>query len=68
MAVSLTTTVGSVFGSLVLDPVTGILFNNEMDDFTVPGVPNGFGLYPSPCKFDSYITFNIVGATHIAKK
>jgi len=68
MAVSLTTTVNSVFGSFVLDPVTGILFNNEMDDFAVPGVPNDFGLYPSPCKFNSYITFNIVSATHIAKK
>ena len=21
-----------------------------MDDFSVPGHPNGFGLYPSPCK------------------
>ncbi|KAJ3572081.1 hypothetical protein NP233_g3319 [Leucocoprinus birnbaumii] len=50
MAVALTSTVNSVFGSRVLDPITGIIFNNEMDDFAVPGVPNDFGIYPSPCK------------------
>lgn len=30
MAVALTTTVNLVFGSLVMDPVTGILFNDEV--------------------------------------
>ncbi|KAJ3572198.1 hypothetical protein NP233_g3245 [Leucocoprinus birnbaumii] len=51
MAVSLTTTVNSVFGSLVLDPITGIILNDEMDDFSVPGTPNDFGLYPSPYNY-----------------
>ncbi|KAA1471669.1 gamma-glutamyltranspeptidase [Dentipellis sp. KUC8613] len=51
MAVALTTTVNLVFGSQVLDPVTGVLFNDEMDDFSTPGTPNAFGLWPSPYNY-----------------
>lgn len=51
MAVSLTTTVNLVFGSLVLDPETGIILNDEMDDFSTPGFPNKFGLWPSPYNY-----------------
>ncbi len=44
-AVSLTFTVNYGFGSGVVTPGTGILLNDEMDDFAVaPGVPNVFGL------------------------
>ncbi|AAS50510.1 AAR144Wp [Eremothecium gossypii ATCC 10895] len=50
-AVSLTTTVNLLFGSLVHDPSTGIVFNNEMDDFSQPGRPNAFGLQPSRYNF-----------------
>ncbi|GAB1541591.1 gamma-glutamyltransferase [Scytonema sp. NUACC21] len=44
-AVSLTFTVNYGFGSGVVVPTTGILLNDEMDDFAAaPGVPNAFGL------------------------
>jgi gamma-glutamyltranspeptidase/glutathione hydrolase len=44
-AVALTTTINTAFGSLVLVPGTGIILNNEMDDFSAaPGVPNVYGL------------------------
>ncbi len=44
-AVSLTFTVNYSFGSGVVTPGTGILLNDEMDDFAAaPGVPNAYGL------------------------
>ncbi|EKQ71322.1 gamma-glutamyltransferase 1 [Leptolyngbyaceae cyanobacterium JSC-12] len=44
-AVSLTFTVNLGFGAGVVASGTGIVLNNEMDDFAiVPGVPNAFGL------------------------
>lgn len=43
--VALTATVNTSFGSKVVVPGTGIVLNNEMDDFSAqPGVPNAFGL------------------------
>ncbi len=43
--VTLTQTVNTSFGSTVVVPRTGILLNNEMDDFSAaPGAPNAFGL------------------------
>ncbi len=43
MAVALTTTLNTSFGSTYM--ISGILMNNEMDDFaTRPGQPNVFGL------------------------
>ncbi len=44
-AVALTTTINTGFGSLYVAGTTGIIMNNEMDDFVAaPGVPNAFGL------------------------
>ena len=44
-AVSLTTTLNTNFGSGIVAEGTGILLNNEMDDFSLaPGVPNTYGL------------------------
>ena len=45
MAVSLTFTVNYGFGSGVVTPGTGVLLNDEMDDFSAaPGKPNAYGL------------------------
>jgi gamma-glutamyltranspeptidase/glutathione hydrolase len=44
-AVALTTTVNLGFGAHLVAGKTGIVLNNEMDDFSLqPGVPNAFGL------------------------
>ena len=43
--VACTATVNTTFGSGVVLPGTGIVMNNEMDDFSAqPNVPNAFGL------------------------
>jgi len=45
MAVAVTTTINSGFGSAVTVAGAGFLLNNEMDDFTgAPGQPNIYGL------------------------
>lgn len=44
-AASLTTTVNDGFGSCVVARGSGVLLNNQMDDFAqAPGVPNAYGL------------------------
>ncbi len=43
--VAITATVNTSFGSKVVVPGTGVVLNNEMDDFSSqPGQPNAFGL------------------------
>jgi len=44
-AVALTQTLNLLFGSGITVPGTGIVLNDQMDDFSIaPGVPNAFGL------------------------
>ncbi len=43
--VAITATVNTTFGSKVIVPGTGVVLNDEMDDFSIyPGQPNAFGL------------------------
>uniref|UniRef100_A0A0E0PA17 Glutathione hydrolase n=1 Tax=Oryza rufipogon TaxID=4529 RepID=A0A0E0PA17_ORYRU len=50
-AVSMTTTVNAYFGSLILSPSTGILLNNEMDDFSMPANTSANSPPPAPANF-----------------
>lgn len=51
MAVSLTTTINLLFGSRIMVPETGVILNNEMNDFSIPGSSNAFGYIPSPANY-----------------
>jgi gamma-glutamyltranspeptidase/glutathione hydrolase len=52
MVISMTSTVNTLFGSQVIFPSTGVIMNNEMNDFSIPGTVNAFGYIASP---DNYI-------------
>lgn len=52
MVIALTTTVNTLFGSQVIVPSTGVIMNNEMNDFSIPGTTNAFGYVASP---DNYV-------------
>jgi gamma-glutamyltranspeptidase / glutathione hydrolase len=51
MAITLTTTVNLLFGSNLMVPETGVIMNNEMNDFSIPGSSNAFGYAPSPANY-----------------
>lgn len=51
LAISLTTTVNLIFGSQIMVPETGVVMNNEMNDFSIPGESNAFGYIPSEANF-----------------
>ncbi|VDM42737.1 unnamed protein product [Toxocara canis] len=50
-AVSVTSTINLHLGAAVMSESTGILWNDDMDDFSTPGHPNYFGFPPSPSNF-----------------
>nr|AFK35153.1 unknown [Lotus japonicus] len=50
-AISMTTTVNAYFGSKILSPSTGIVLNNEMDDFSIPRNVSKDVPPPAPANF-----------------
>ncbi|QLI70124.1 Glutathione hydrolase proenzyme [Metarhizium brunneum] len=44
LSVSMTTTINLYFGSHVMVPETGVIMNNQMNDFDIPSERNRFGL------------------------
>ncbi len=50
-AVSATSTHNLQFGGKFMSPSTGVILNNEMDDFSYPGQTNEWGVEPSPSNY-----------------
>ena len=50
-AVTITSSINLEFGSKIASPSTGIIFNNQMDDFATPGRADYFGLDPSESNY-----------------
>ncbi|KAI0410040.1 gamma-glutamyltransferase 1 [Xylaria palmicola] len=51
LAISVTTTINLLFGSQLMVPETGVIMNDEMNDFSIPGSSNAFGYIPSPANY-----------------
>lgn len=51
LAITLTSTINLLFGSYIMVPETGIIMNNEMNDFSIPGSSSLFGHKPSKSNY-----------------
>ncbi|KAI1349303.1 gamma-glutamyltransferase 1 [Xylaria sp. FL0043] len=51
LAISVTTTINLLFGSQLMVPETGVIMNDEMNDFSIPNSSNAFGYIPSPANY-----------------
>ncbi|KAK4150101.1 gamma-glutamyltranspeptidase-like protein [Chaetomidium leptoderma] len=51
LTITSTTTINLLFGAQIMTPDTGIILNNEMDDFSQPNRRNAFGFAPSPANY-----------------
>lgn len=51
LAISLTSTINTLFGSQIRIPQTGVIMNNQMNDFSIPGSSNVYGYIPSPANY-----------------
>ncbi|KAI6203633.1 Gamma-glutamyltransferase [Aphelenchoides besseyi] len=50
-AVSVTSTINLFLGAQIASEATGVVWNDEMDDFSLPGHPNFFNITPSPSNY-----------------
>lgn len=50
-AVAITSTINYVFGAKFASTSTGIILNNEMDDFSSPNITSGYAMSPSPANY-----------------
>lgn len=51
LAISFTSTINLIFGSQVMVPETGVIMNDQMNDFSIPRTKNEFGFVPSPSNY-----------------
>ncbi|CAD7090852.1 unnamed protein product [Hermetia illucens] len=50
-AITVTSTINALFGSKTASQQTGIILNDEMDDFSTPGKLNNYSILPLPANF-----------------
>ncbi|KAH6669494.1 gamma-glutamyltranspeptidase [Halenospora varia] len=51
LTIAVTSTINTLFGSRLMVPETGVIMNNEMNDFSIPNTTNAFGYIPSEANF-----------------
>lgn len=51
LTIAMTSTINTLFGSQLMVPETGVIMNNEMNDFSIPNTTNAFGYAPAPANF-----------------